>query len=118
MTEPKPIERGHQVPDFDVRTVQGREFRYSTIWQRKNLLLVLLPPSGGDGDYVAELDGRAEAFQQLDAECVITRGHIPGLHPPAVLLADRWGEVVHVAPAPEPVRAEVLLEWLEYIQHR
>jgi hypothetical protein len=51
----------------------------------------------------------------------MTRDDVPGLRAPGALVADRWGEIVYVAPIAEaagsPTVAE-LLEWLEYVQHR
>jgi hypothetical protein len=40
---------------------------------------------------------------------------------PGVLLADRWGEIVHLTAASESARSPApgeLIEWLEYIQNR
>ena len=38
------LQRGDSVPVFEVTTVDGEPFSYSSIWQRKNLLLLTLPP--------------------------------------------------------------------------
>ena len=37
------LQRGDSVPHFWVTTVGGEVFSYSTIWQRKNLVLLCLP---------------------------------------------------------------------------
>lgn len=121
MTEPRSIQPGDQVPHFDVQTVDGRAFSYRTIWQRKNLLLVLLPESSADAEDVSKLRAREPEFERFDTECVITRDGVADIGAPAVLVADRWGEIIHIAalsnseqsPAPEH-----LLGWLEYIQNR
>jgi peroxiredoxin len=115
------LERGNQVPHFQVTTVSGSVFNYAQIWQRKNLLLVLLSPSHSVVGYVSDLGALEAEFQRLETTCVIARASLPDLRAPAVLVADRWGEVVHAAavsdPAHFPAPAE-LLEWLQYIQHR
>jgi hypothetical protein len=51
-------------------------------------------------------------------ECVITEGQVPGISAPAVVIADRWGEVVFavekadVADLPAP---QELMEWVNYV---
>ena len=115
------LKRGDQVPHFEVRTIQGGVFSYSTIWQRKNLLLVLLPKSSTDDGYISDLRAHECEFRSLDTECVIARDEVAGLRTPTVLLADRWGEVIHITAASESARspaADDLLPWLQYIQHR
>ena len=37
------LQRGDSIPHFEVRGLEGGPFKYSTIWQHKNLLLVVLP---------------------------------------------------------------------------
>jgi hypothetical protein len=121
VTETMMLKRGDQVPHFEVRTVQGGVFSYSTIWQRKNLLLVLLPKSSSDAGYISDLRAYESEFRSLDTECVIARDDVPWLRGPAVLLADRWGEVIHITAASESARspaADDLLPWLQYIQNR
>ena len=115
------LKRGDQVPHFEVRTVQGGVFSYSTIWQRKNLLLVLLPKSSSDAGYISDLRAYESEFRSLDTECVIARDEVAGLRAPTVLLADRWGEVIHITAASESARspaADDLLPWLQYIENR
>ena len=121
VTETMMLKRGDQVPHFEVRTVQGGVFSYSTIWQRKNLLLVLLSKSSADAGYISDLRAYESEFRSLDTECVVVRGEVAWLRAPAVLLADRWGEVIHITAASESARspaADDLLPWLQYIQNR
>ena len=74
------LHRGDSVPHFEVRTVDGDVFRYSSIWQRKNLLLIQLRYASNDtGAYVSDVRARAAEFQALETECVITRDEVPGL---------------------------------------
>lgn len=115
------LKRGDQVPHFEVRTVQGGVFRYSTIWQHRNLLLVLLPKSSSEAGYFSDLRAYESEFRRLSTECVITRDELPGLRAPAVVLADRWGEIIHVTAASESARSPAvddLLAWLQYIENR
>ena len=121
VTETMMLKRGDQVPHFEVRTVQGGVFSYSTIWQRRNLLLVLLPKSSSDAGYISDLRAYESEFRSLDTECVIARDEVPWLRGPAVLLADRWGEVIHITAASESARSPAaydLLPWLQYIENR
>ncbi len=120
MTEEKRLRRGDQVPHFEVLTLTGEAFSYSSIWQRKSLVLVSLSPDV-DGGYVSELDARRQEFVALDAECVITRDRVPGVTSPGALVADRWGEIVYVAAPPEAdglPGASELVEWIEFVQRR
>jgi hypothetical protein len=115
------LQCGDQVPHFTVRTVDGGEFRYSTIWQHANLVLVTLPESAGESRYACELSAREAEFRNLKSSCVITRDPVTGVPAPGALVADRWGEVVHVATAADesglPTPSE-LLEWLDYVERR
>jgi peroxiredoxin len=121
MTEPKLLGRGDQVPHFEVRTVEGQVFSYSTIWQRKNLLLVVLPASSPESGYISDLRARESDFQNVETECVITGDGLARLPAPGVLIADRWGEIIYITAASESARSptpEDLLGWLQYIQNR
>jgi hypothetical protein len=114
---------GDTVPHFEVRTRQGKLFTYSSIWQRKNLLLVTVPTlnAGPTEDYIAELASGLQHVGDHDLEYVITRDLIPGISGSAVLVADRWGEIVYAVeesdvadlPAPQDV-----LEWVNYLNNR
>lgn len=115
------LQPGDTVPHFEVETVRGDVFEYATIWQRRNLVLVLLGGSESDDRYARAVSDRSRAFGDFDTQCVITHDELPGLPKPAVLIADRWGEIVYLATAaasdelPSP---DDLLEWAAYIQHR
>jgi hypothetical protein len=116
------LQRGDSLAHFEVRTLEGEPFRYSTIWQQKNLLLVTIPAPGSfsAGAYVADVTARARDFGE-DVECVVTRDQVPGISAPGVVVADRWGEIVFAAqksdvadlPAPQE-----LTEWLNYVRNR
>jgi hypothetical protein len=115
------LHRGHLVPHFDVTTLGGETVSYSTIWQRRNLVLVTVPASEPEASrhYMSRLTAQMPDFDEHATACVITRDRVPGIPGSGVLVADRWGEIIHLAavsdvadlPAPQE-----LLEWIEYVQ--
>jgi hypothetical protein len=115
------LHRGDLVPHFDVTTLQGRIVEYSAIWQRRNLVLITLPGSASESlrTYVSQFAAEMPAFSVHETECVITRDSVAGIGCPGVVIADRWGEIVHVATgydvADLPQFPEVL-EWVAYLQ--
>ena len=117
------LERGELVPHFNVTTITGGSFSYSTIWQHKNLALIALPADSTGPTieaYAAELQTRRGDFDQLHAEYVITRDAVAGMPVPGVLVADRWGEIVHVASCDVDDLPPVhdLLDWIDYAQRQ
>ena len=117
------LERGGTVPHFEVTALDGRTFKYSTIWQRRMLVLIALPDAGlpGTDEYISALSASAPAFRDLETECVITRDIVPGINAPAALVADQWGEIVYAASAravADLPPAGELLEWAEHVRHR
>jgi hypothetical protein len=116
------LQRGEQVPHFAVTTVDGRPVAYRDIWQRQNLLLVTAGADepAGPGTWVARLASQAPAVASHDAVLVITRDLIPGIALPAVVVADRWGEIQTVLPrrvSEGPALGEIL-DWMSYVQSR
>ena len=117
------LQRGDAVPHFEVRSVDGELFCYSSIWQRKNLLLVSLPTLDSDSTsgYIAELGQRLRDLGDRDLELIVTRDSIPGVSISTVLVADKWGEVVYAVGASEvsdlPSPQE-LVEWVNYLNNR
>jgi len=117
------LQRGDPVPHFRVGTIDGRRIEYSTIWQRRNLVLVALTESNSapSRKYVSQLEAEWSAFQSHETECVVTRDIVAGAVSPAVLIADRWGEIVYVADGSsvgELPRLAEILEWVAYLQTR
>src|SRR5688572_13509232 len=117
------LQTGDLVPHFTATAFSGDRFDYSTIWQRKNLVLVLLPhaESAASTRFVGQLTARMSELTGDDSACVITRDGVSGLPSPGIVVADRWGEIRHVAegktvddlPGPDDV-----IEWLRYVQHQ
>jgi hypothetical protein len=106
---------------FDVRTIDNSSIRYSTIWQHRNLVLVTLPDVGcaAGAVYIAQLTGQIAAFASQNSECVITRDRVPGVPCPSAVVADKWGEIVHVAAAADVADlplAQELVDWVTYLQ--
>src|SRR5687768_6547065 len=91
------VRKGELIPHINVTTVDGERFAYSDIWQRKNLVLVALPPEESDDadDYLSLLASRLSDVTGGDTACVVTRRDIPGIPASAVVVADRWGEIHH-----------------------
>lgn len=114
-----PLQRGDQMPHVEVTTLDGGLFAYTSVWQHQNLVLVTLPDAGSDTSLVSQLAARDGDFRNLRAACIVTRDRVPGLPAPGVLVADRWGEIVHVAIASaELPAASELLDWLDYVERR
>ena len=113
MDEGQALNVGDQVPHFTVRTTDGRTVDYGTVWQTKNLVLLKLPPAHAIPDHALE---RLRALDAGDTRCVITADPVPGLAPRAALVADKWGEIVHIAN--EVPDATELAEWIEHIRQR
>ena len=116
------LQQGDSVPHVEVKTIGGELFSYSTIWQRRHLVLAV-PAAESEtlGTYVSELVARRSEFTAKDAECVVTGDRVPGMRSPAVVVADRWGEIVHVATTPQVedlTAPEELLDWVDYLARR
>ena len=114
------LRRGDTVPHFVVRTVTGDAFDYSAIWQRRNLVLIIVPAESAR-HYEQPLSARAAEFESLESVWVVTNDCVAGLPAPAALVADRWGEIIHLV-APVDIAslpaAQELLDWLGYVQNR
>jgi hypothetical protein len=115
------LQGGDAVPHFAVRDQNDGVFDYSTIWQRRNLLLVLVGSTEEYEQYLSELVRHTAAFNEHESTLVITKDEIAGLPVPGLIVTDRWGEIVHLVrpktinDLPAPM---TLLQWLEAIEHR
>ena len=117
------LKTGDLLPHFNVTTRGGERFAYSDIWQRKNLLLVSLShaDSAGNAEYVSQLASQMSALTGDDIVCVVTSDNIAGVPTPGVVVADRWGEIHHVAHAAridDLTSPAGLVEWSRFIQHQ
>ena len=115
------LHRGDAFPHIQVTTIGDGTFNYATIWQRKHLVFAVVGASSTDDSYASALTARVAEFSALETECVITRDDVTGLRTPGVLIADRWGEVIHVAEASSSTRLpspDELIVWIEYVRQR
>ena len=114
------LERGDAVPHFTVTDVAGKTIAYASIWQRHVLALIALSSDDATASSYAASVGTALSGLE-DTAAVITRGRIPDLTPPAIVIADRWGEIVHAVRAERACdlpSAEDLLGWIEHVRQR
>jgi hypothetical protein len=112
------LQRGGLVPHFEVRSIDGDLVSYSTIWQRRNLVLMTLPSDTTDDDaYASELREHASEFADHATTCIVTRDAIDGLAAPGALVSDRWGEIVYVSSGALPAVSD-LVAWVEFIERR
>ncbi len=112
---------GDSLPDFDARTLADRPINYrQDVWQKKLAVLIgfLDPASDAARAYRRELSRREADLTAWDTLLLVVT-HLPGCTAPAVVIADRWGEVRHVAhPADDRGLPGIddLIEWLRFVQ--
>jgi hypothetical protein len=117
------LERGDLIRHFKVTTVEGTSFDYRETWQRRNLLLVALPEmplSDAATRYVMEITSHDDAFAAFETRRVVSTDPISDIEAPAVVIADRWGEVylsARGASVSDLPAADEILECLRYITH-
>jgi hypothetical protein len=116
------LRTGDPLPHFSVTALDGRRVTYATIWQQQIVVLVILPAAEPTPS-LARVQAFAAELQAAcgDAECVITRDGVDGVPCPGAVVADRWGEVVHVASSAHPGElpdAPDLIEWVEHVRNR
>lgn len=117
------LEPGDRMPHVRVRDVRGQTITYSAIWQHHHLVLVALPAAGTLGSfwhYLSHLASRL-APPELETACVITREAVPGLPCPGLVVADRWGEIVHVVHgtrATDLTGPDEVVAWVDYLQRQ
>ena len=116
------LQTHHLVPHFEVTDLAGEQVRYTSLWQRKNLVLVTLPDARAPArDYARRLTALVSRLNDDDTKWIVTEDRVGGVPSPSVVVADQWGEVAHVAhssrvedlPAPED-----LVEWVRYLEYR
>lgn len=113
------LRRGELLPHFTVNTLDGACFSYSTIWQQRNLVLLLVPSKDGYTRYTSEIPGRRAEFDAARTTCVVTADPVDELPSPGIVIADRWGEIVHVATAGREgtlPSVDELLEWVHFTE--
>jgi hypothetical protein len=104
---------------FTVTNDVGETVDYAGLWQRLNLLLIVVDDSPSAAEYAAAIRSNMADLTAYDTACVITRDAVAGTGRPGALIADRWGEVhfsissATVDGLPGPAQ---LVEWLRYVQ--
>jgi peroxiredoxin len=110
------------LPHFEVADLGGERISYSSIWQRKNLVLVMLPDADPPSrNYADRLIAKVRGLNDDDTEWIVTRDAVEGLQCPGVVVADRWGEIAHVVHSShvkDLPSADELVEWVRYLQYR
>ena len=110
---------GDHIPHVSFRTIDDHIVTYADLWQQKNLILVSLPTDSAFHDYAVGLDRDLRPILPADTSLVISHDALPDLPAPAILVADKWGEVhyahaaSHVTELPDP---DAVLEWLTYVR--
>ena len=116
------LRHGDAVPHFVLRGHDGTAVDYvATIWQRRSLVFVAVTSTHRHKPYVDELTRRTASFNEHESTVVITQDRIRGLPAPGLLIADRWGEIVHIV-TPKVLTdlpcVSTLLQWVEAVEHR
>ena len=109
------------VPMFTVtNALDGIVVGYQDVWQRRNLVLVMVPDNDSTGTaYTKSLIDAAPTLAADDTVFVVTSNPIPGIPSPGVVVADRWGEIYYLKGAGRAVDLPTpgdLAGWLRYVQ--
>jgi peroxiredoxin len=103
---------GDHLPHLTLTTVTGDRIAYRDLWQRRNVAIVSTP----DADRAQAFADAAAEFAKRNAVCIATHQILDVPPCPGVVIADRWGEIVHVAR--EVPAVEDVLEWLDHVELR
>ena len=110
------------VPHFIVTDVGGGRVRYSQLWQRRILVLIVGRPEDSDAleRYASQLRDRRKDFDESEATVVVTTDAIQDVPAPSIVVADRWGEIQHRRhfAMTEPPDADDLLSWVRFVQNQ
>ncbi len=117
------LQEGQLVPHFVVRNVAGERVSYKDIWQHRGLVLVALPADARESSarYEEELAARSPEIAAHRTTLVVTHDAIAGVTPPAVVIADQWGEVIHSAAGNNVAdlpAVDELIDWTGYVVRR
>jgi hypothetical protein len=113
---------GDLIPRFEGATVDGREVRYEQLWQHRNVVLFVLSADlrVSASSYIRALEAGLAELKPSDTSLVVSDHTIDRLPLNSVVIADRWGEIVHteqlaVDPAAWP-SSDDILEWVNFIR--
>ena len=110
------------MPMFIARNrADGTLVDYRDLWQRKNVVLVTLADEDPTANaYAVSLSTSQPELASQDTRLIVTTSHIDGIPAPAVVVADRWGEVYYVTSAnhaSELPGPDELMEWVRYVRN-
>ena len=110
---------GDHMPHVAFRTIDDRIVSYADLWQQQNLIFVSLPMESAFTDYASDLDRALRPVLPADTSLVISHDALPDLPAPAILVADKWGEIHHTHAASQVMDlpdSDAVLEWLTYVR--
>jgi hypothetical protein len=114
------LQAGDCLPAFTSETLDGREVPDTQLWQRRNVVLLVAPREviATQSSYVASLDRRISELKPSDTSLVISHQPIAGVAMRSLVIADRWGEIVHLAHVPSGNWPSIddVIEWVEFIR--
>ncbi len=120
---------GSSMPHVAITTREGGVVQYVDLWQREQILLVIVPSPGSVAaagpwaHFEARLADARTACRDMETAVVLTGQAPAGFEAPLALVADRWGEITHAAALSveaDAVTPDVptLLTWVEATLHR
>ena len=113
------LHSGDHVPHVSFRTIDAGTINYADLWQHRNLIVVSIPAEPAFTDYAARLEQALRQRLPADTSLVISHDALPDLPAPAILVADKWGEIHYAHAAStlaEMLDSEAVLEWLTYVR--
>jgi hypothetical protein len=118
--EPAQLRAGDFLPSFTSETLDGREVPDTQLWQRRNVVLLVAPQEAiaTQSSYMTLLERRISELRPSDTSLVISHQPIAGVSLHSIVIADRWGEIVHLAHLPSGTWPSIddVVEWVEFIR--
>jgi hypothetical protein len=115
------VNPGDLLTPFESATVNGAVVPHGHLWQHRNVVLFVLPDKldVARTSYLEKLDRRLHELKPPDTSLVIAH-RIDGVPPNTIVITDRWGEVVHIAPLESDVSVwpaiDDIIEWVSFIR--
>ena len=113
------LQPGDAIPHVTLRTRRGSVVSYCDLWQRRNLVLVLAPDNAAMEPALDAYVNSLKRTLPADTALVVSVDPVEGLPPLTLVIADRWGEIHHVATAPAIgglPGPDAVMEWLEFVR--
>jgi hypothetical protein len=112
------------LPHFEGFDVNAERVRYRDFWQRRNVVVLVLGAGAGEQEraYASRLRARLLAVDRGDLAFAALSPAPVGLSAPALVVGDRWGEIVHSEDLPPEMSRwpspDEVLEWVTYVRCR